>query len=112
MLLSSIRERQREIAVMRAIGASSLFIFLLIQIEALLIVSAAIILAIFLLTATLHFSITYLAENFGIFINHLVINDPIIAHLGIIIASTFLLGLIPALSAYRLSLHQGLTIKN
>ena len=32
MLLSSIRERQREIAVMRAIGASPLFVFLIIQI--------------------------------------------------------------------------------
>lgn len=112
MLLSSIRERQREIAVMRAIGASSLFIFLIIQIEALLIVSAAIILAVFLLTVGIHFSKTYLAENFGIFINYLAINDPIITLLAIIVVSTFLLGLIPALSAYRMSLHQGLTIKN
>ena len=37
MLLSSIRERQCEIAVMRAISASPLFVLLIIQVEALLI---------------------------------------------------------------------------
>jgi putative ABC transport system permease protein len=112
MLLSSIRERQREIAVMRAIGASSWFVFLIIQLEALLIVLSAIILAICLLAVALHFSKTYLAENFGIFISNLVMNDSIVMHLGIIVASTFLLSLIPALSAYRLSLHQGLAVRN
>lgn len=112
MLLSSIRERQREIAVMRAIGASSWFIFLIIQLEALLIVLSAIVLAILSLTAIIHFSKTYLAENFGIFVGYLAMNDAIMIHLGIIIVSTVLLGLIPALSAYRISLHQGLTIKN
>lgn len=112
MLLSSIRERQREIAVMRAIGASSWFVFLIIQLEALLIVLSAIVLAILSLTAVIHFSKTYLAENFGIFVGYLAMNDSIMIHLGIIIVSTVLLGLIPALSAYRISLHQGLTIKN
>ncbi|MGZ0018139.1 ABC transporter permease [Nitrosomonas sp. wSCUT-2] len=112
MLLSSIRERQREIAVMRAIGASSWFVFLIIQLEALLIVLSAIVLAILSLTAVIHFSKTYLAENFGIFVGYLAMNDAIMIHLGIIIVSTVLLGLIPALSAYRISLHQGLTIKN
>lgn len=112
MLLSSIRERQREIAVMRAIGASSWFVFLIIQLEALLIVLSAIVLAILSLTAVIHFSKTYLAENFGIFVGYLAMNDSIMIHLGIIIVSTVLLGLIPALSAYRMSLHQGLTVRN
>ena len=112
MLLSSIRERQREIAVMRAIGASSWFVFLIIQLEALLIVLSAIVLAILSLTTVIHFSKTYLAENFGIFVGYLAMNDSIMIHLGIIIVSTVLLGLIPALSAYRLSLHQGLTVRN
>lgn len=112
MLLSSIRERQREIAVMRAIGASSWLVFLIIQLEALLIVLSAIVLAILSLTAVIHFSKTYLAENFGIFVGYLAMNDSIMIHLGIIIVSTVLLGLIPALSAYRMSLHQGLTVRN
>lgn len=112
MLLSSIRERQREIAVMRAIGASPLFIFLIIQVEALLLSLAGIIAAVFALSIAILLSQTYLAENYGLFINHLSMNSEMFTILGIIVLSTFLLALIPSLSAYRMSLHQGLTIRS
>lgn len=108
MLLSSLRERQHEIAVMRAIGASPFFVFMLIQVEALLISLTGILIAILALSAGILFFQTYLAENYGIFINHLSINSETLIILGIIVLGTFLLGLIPAFSAYRLSLHHGL----
>ena len=108
MLLSSIRERQREIAVMRAIGASPLFVFLIIQIEALMITLVGIIVAIVVLAIGILLIQSTLAENYGIFINHLSINNQTLGIVGIIILSTFILGLIPSLSAYRMSLHHGL----
>jgi len=49
MLLASIRERQREIAVMRVIGASPWFLLSLVVAEALLVTLAATLTAIFLL---------------------------------------------------------------
>ena len=49
-----------------------------------------------------------LSENYGIFINYLSINNHTLGIVGIIILSTFILGLIPSLSAYRMSLHYGL----
>ncbi|MDP3662861.1 MAG: FtsX-like permease family protein [Nitrosomonas sp.] len=108
MLLSSIRERQREIAVMRAIGASPLFVFLIIQIEALMITLVGIIVAIVVLAIGILLIQSTLAENYGIFINHFSINNQTLGIVGIIILSTFILGLIPSLSAYRMSLHYGL----
>jgi len=108
MLLSSIRERQREIAVMRAIGASPLFVFLIIQIEALMITLVGIIVAIVVLAIGILLIQSTLAESYGIFINHLSINNQTLGIVGIIILSTFILGLIPSLSAYRMSLHHGL----
>ena len=108
MLLSSIRERQREIAVMRAIGASPLFVFLIIQIEALMITLVGIIVAIVVLAIGILLIQSTLAENYGIFINYLSINNHTLGIVGIIILSTFILGLIPSLSAYRMSLHYGL----
>ncbi len=108
MLLSSIRERQREIAVMRAIGASPLFVFLIIQIEALMITLVGIIVAIVVLAIGILLIQSTLEENYGIFINYLSINNHTFGIVGIIILSTFILGLIPSLSAYRMSLHYGL----
>lgn len=108
MLLSSIRERQREIAVMRAIGASPLFVFLIIQIEALMITLVGIIVAIVVLAIGILLIQSTLSENYGIFINYLSINNHTLGIVGIIILSTFILGLIPSLSAYRMSLHYGL----
>ncbi|MER2513084.1 MAG: FtsX-like permease family protein [Nitrosomonas ureae] len=108
MLLSSIRERQREIAVMRTIGASPLFVFLVIQVEALMISLVGIITAIAILSIGILLLQSTLAENYGIFINHFSINNQTLSIVGIIILSTFILGLIPSLSAYRMSLHYGL----
>jgi putative ABC transport system permease protein len=111
MLLSSIRERQREIAVLRAIGAPPFFVFLIIQSEALLISLGGIIVAMFALTMGILFAQTFLAENYGIFINHFAINHQTLGILGTIVVSTGVLGLIPSLSAYRMSLHHGLAVR-
>jgi putative ABC transport system permease protein len=112
MLLASIRERQREIAIMRAIGASPFFVFLTIQTEALLISLTGIMAAIFALVIGIFFAQPFLADNYGILINHFAINSQMLGMLGVIVMGTLLLGLIPAFSAYRLSLHHGLGMKS
>ena len=112
MLLSSIRERQREIAVMRAIGASPFFVFLIIQTEALLISLSGIIVAIFALVIGIFFAQPFLAENYGVFIDYFSIKNQTFGILSVIMMSTLLLGLIPALSAYRMSLYHGLAMKS
>lgn len=111
MLLSSIRERQREIAVMRAIGASPIFVLMIIQVEALLISLTGMIVAILALVIGILFAKPFLAENYGLFISHFAITGSMLGILGVIITSTIVLGLIPSLSAYRMSLNHDLTIR-
>lgn len=112
MLFSSLRERQREIAVMRAIGASPLFVFLVIQTEAFLITVTGMIAAVTALTVSILLAQEYLIENYGVFIDSFVLGSEMITVLGSILAGALMLGLIPSLVAYRMSLHHGLTARS
>lgn len=109
MLLASIRERQREIGIMRTIGASPWFLLALIEVEALLITLAAVSMALILLTVTTALSADFLAEHFSLFINASIITVQSVFYLLIVIVSALILGLIPAIAAYRGALHQQLT---
>ncbi|MCW5618531.1 MAG: ABC transporter permease [Nitrosomonas sp.] len=108
MLLSSLRERRREIAVMRAIGAHPFFVFWIIQAEALLITVTGVMAAVAALAVSILFAQNYLTENYGVFIDSFVLSSEMVHVLGIILAGALMLGLIPALSAYRMSLHHSL----
>jgi len=112
MLLSSLRERQREIAVMRAIGASPLFVFLVIQTETFLITATGMIAAVAALTVSILLAQKYLIENYGVFIDSFVLGSEMISVLGSILAGALMLGLIPSLAAYRMSLHHGLAARS
>lgn len=111
LLLSSIRERQREIAVLRSIGARPIFVFWMIELEALLITLSGIVFALIALVIVTQSAQTILAENYGLFITSFTLDPTALIVLGIIIVSALLLALIPAISAYRVSLHSGLAIK-
>lgn len=69
VLLSSIRERKNEIRLYQVMGASPLFLFILIEIEALLILSMSIFFAIGLLVISLLCLKDYIMLNFGIFVD-------------------------------------------
>ncbi|MCW5601510.1 ABC transporter permease [Nitrosomonas sp.] len=112
MLLSSLRERRREIALFRAIGASPLFVFMIIQTEALLITLTGVLVAMLALTMSIQFAQSFLVENYGVFIDSFAFNSETLGILSLILAGTLLLGLIPALSAYRMSLHYGLATRS
>lgn len=111
LLLSSIRERQREIAVLRTIGARPAFVFWMIELEALLIVLSGILLALIALGIATQSAQMLLAENYGLFITPFSLNPTTLTMLSMIIAGALLLAILPALSAYRVSLHTGLAIK-
>ena len=108
MLLASIRERQREIAVMRVIGASPWFLMSLIVAEAVLVTLAAIVTAIFLLSITTGLLANVLAERFSLFIESDLFTPQSMLYIAIVIVSTMLIALIPGISAYRQAQHQQL----
>lgn len=108
MLLASIRERQREIAVMRAIGVSPWFLLTLIEAEALLISLGGVLLALVLLGLSLGLAQNFLAEKFSLFPDGQLLTPQLTAYLLTIIASTLLVALIPGIAAYRRALRQQL----
>ena len=107
-LLTSVRERRREIAVLRTLGASPWFIFMLIQAEALLITLTAAVTAVLLLTALLFASSDYLASQFGIFPDMNILNPQTLGLIGVILLGALVVSSIPAVSAYRSALNQTL----
>ena len=108
MLLASIRERQKEIAVMRAVGASPWFVLAIIELEGLLIALAGVITASLLLNTAIYFSRGYLAEQFSLFVEGDIFTPQSFVYWAMIVFGTLLVGLIPGVSAYRRALHQQL----
>ena len=66
MLLSSIKQRTKEMQLLRVIGAPPLFLFLLIELEALCIAIISSILGVAILIISLSFAQSYLASYFGL----------------------------------------------
>ena len=69
MLLSSIRERNKEMQLLRTIGASPLFLFRLITLEALFIVTMSISLGTGILVTGLFLTQDYLVSSFGLHVS-------------------------------------------
>lgn len=104
MLLSSMKERQREIALYRAIGAHSSTILLLIELESLLISVLGIACGFLLVHLLLLSGQDWLIEQYGLAIDTLPLNANIGWFMLAIIGTALLLAVIPALAAYRSSL--------
>ena len=105
MLLASIRERNREIQLLRVIGAPPGFLFLLIELEALLISAASILLGTGMLTICLMIARDFLAAQFGLHIDVMTISADSFYLLLIVVVSTILAAAIPSLYAYRGAKH-------
>lgn len=108
-LLATMNERQREIAILRAVGARAWHLFVLIELEVLLITLLAMACGAGLLVGALFFAQPLLAEHLGLFIDINPIHSGIPGIAGLVIAMALVLGLIPAASAYRRALHDGLS---
>jgi len=108
MMLASMRERRGEIAVLRAMGASPVFIFLGIQLEALIITALGVLLGLGLLLAAVAVGGELLLEQFGIYVGAVELTS----RAGLIVAAAFLVtilcALAPGISAYRISLQSRL----
>lgn len=111
MMLSTLNQRQREIAVLRASGASAVFIFLLIQIESLFITLCGIIIGILLLWLGLIIAQAIITDHYGIMLSSNPFSTNLGLYSGAILCLSSLLACLPAWLAYRSSLSQGLLAK-
>ena len=104
MLLASMRERENELRVLRTIGAKPLFIFGLIQMEALLMTASSIALAIFGLLGLITWGNALLAESFGMMLGYNFLRPENLTLLGFVMLGAFLVSFLPGVSAYRSSI--------
>jgi putative ABC transport system permease protein len=103
MLLASLRERRREIGLMRTLGASPVFIALLLQMEVLLMVIGSALLAFVLLFLTLGIGQSLWVANFGLHVSLNLFSETTGLSLLLLFISAVTAGLVPAGSAYRIS---------
>lgn len=110
-MLSSLQERRREIAILRAVGARPQHILFLLTNEALLIAVFGALLGWASLYLSLYTLSPYFVEWFGI---HLAISGPSLKEGGmvlVIVLAALLMSLIPGWRAYKNSLFDGLTVR-
>ncbi|MCL5975708.1 MAG: ABC transporter permease [Gammaproteobacteria bacterium] len=110
MLLVSMRERRHELSVLRALGYRPGFLFALLQLEAMLISLAAAFTAFISLQLSMYVLKDWLLQEYGILLTRLSIINEFLFMLPIVLIASFLVALIPAISAYRQGLHQQLNL--
>lgn len=108
MLLSSLRERRRELALYRAIGAHPSFIVWLIELEGLAMVSLAAILGYFVVVAGFGATQGWLSETFALVIDVWPSTIGIWAYMGGAVVAAVVITIIPAMVAYYRSLGDAL----
>jgi putative ABC transport system permease protein len=111
MILTTLNERRREMAILRSVGARPATILGLLATEAGLLTLAGVVLGSVLLYAALGLLQPWIDRSYGL---HLDIDPPTkrewLTLLTIVVAG-FLAGLLPAMRAYRLSLADGMTVR-
>jgi putative ABC transport system permease protein len=110
-LLSSMKERQRELAILRAVGAHAGYLFALIEIEALLLALLGVVFGILLLTVSLFMLQPWLASEYGLFISANPLNGEALWISAGVLLLAALLSLIPSVVAYRRALADGLSVR-
>ena len=110
-LLTSLQERRREMAILRAMGARPGHIFALLVAEATLITAAGISMGISFLYLLLTAGAPIISSRFGINIELVAISTHELKLIATVLLGGMLIGLIPAFSAYRQSLADGMTIR-
>ncbi|GGO72494.1 ABC transporter permease [Bowmanella pacifica] len=111
MLLASMREREREIAVLRAIGAHASFVLLLIELEAILIALVGAAAGYLGLAGLLALLKGWISSEYGLFINSLPLSGSTLGYLGLIVGLAAVLALVPAILSYRTALSRGLSVR-
>jgi putative ABC transport system permease protein len=112
MLLASMKERRRELAVLRAVGASGLTLFWLIELEALLLCVAGMLLGLVMLTGGLWWMQDMLAARFSLFVSLNPLQADAVPLLAGLLILTAITAMIPAAAAYRQMLAQGLSARD
>ncbi|MGO9544824.1 MAG: ABC transporter permease [Rhodomicrobium sp.] len=111
MILTTLNERRREMAILRSVGATPLTILSLLAAEAGVLTVLGVALGTVLLYAALILLQPFIDRTYGLHIAIDPLTENQLAVLGGIVIAGFVAGLLPALRAYRLSLADGMTVR-
>ena len=110
-ILASLRERRREMAVLRSIGAGPGTIFTLLVSETVVLTLAGIAVGIGMLYGFIFALAPYIQSNFGVVVELGGISSAEWLRIAIVLGAGFVISLIPAWQAYRNSLTDGLSMR-
>ncbi len=111
ILMTSLNERRREMAILRSVGARPAHVFALIMGEAVVLVMLAIVIGLAMVYGLLLLLQPWLESLYGLYV---VISLPTSTELLLLLAIAvcgFIVALIPSLRIYRYSLADGMTIR-
>ncbi len=110
MLLASLNERRREMAILRSVGARPLQVFGLFIAEAVIMTGLGCLFGVVLLYLSLVLAQPIIDARFGLYLS---IDLPSVRNLiilGLVVAAGVIAGVIPAYRAYRQSLADGMIV--
>lgn len=110
-LLASLRERRREMAIFRALGASPMTLLCLIELEILLTTLGGLALGSLTLWGGLTLAQPWLVSEWGLFIGTGIWTAGTLILASGILGLALLVGLVPGITAYRRALADGLSVK-
>ncbi|MCS0454790.1 ABC transporter permease [Vibrio diabolicus] len=110
-LLTSLQERRREMAILRAMGARPRHVFSLLISEASLLTAAGIVTGVAGLYAILAIVQPIIQQHYGIHLTLSLLSPYEWMLLGFVQCAGIIIGFIPAFRAYRQSLSDGMTIR-
>jgi putative ABC transport system permease protein len=111
MILTTLNERRREMAILRSVGARPATILGMLTAEAALLILIGAALGVVLLYAGLAGLQPYIDRVYGLHIGIEPLKSGEWFNLGAVVAAGVVAGLLPALRAYRLSLADGMTVR-
>ncbi|MBO0764107.1 MAG: ABC transporter permease [Hyphomicrobiaceae bacterium] len=111
MILSTLNERRREMAILRSVGARARTVLGLLAAEAGVLTATGVALGLVLLYAALFLARPYVDAVYGLHLPIAPLKPDAWATLGVIVLGGCAAGLLPALRAYRLSLADGMTVR-
>ncbi len=101
MLLASVRERSREIQLLRVIGARPSIIFILLEVEALMITLFSAVVAIISLYLLLVLIENFLISSFGLHISANVLSSESFEYIALVFLATLVVAVLPSFNAYK-----------
>ena len=110
--LAGLNERRREVAILRSVGASHWHIMGLLITETVLLTMIGIIIGLIMLYSSIWVAQPLIEKNYGLFIPITAPNVRELGMISVLLAASFLVGLVPAYFAYKNSLVDGMSVRS